>query len=398
MKHTSTYVWLACLLTLVLFLASAPSQLHAQQPNRAALVVHFGDRTLTRCVAFDEPELSGYEVLARSGLPFVASFDAGPGAAICAIDGLGCPAESCLLCQAPRYWSYWRLDGGNWTYSALGSSNTTVHNGDVDGWSWGSGDPPPAANFDAICAPPPPTDTPVPPTATPSPPPPTDTPVPPTVTPTSPPPTATPQAPPEAWFRLDANPVAAGTCTMARWDAVNTESAYLDGEAVALNGSREVCPSASLNLTLRVVNDYTEQSYVLVLGVVAPASTAPPTATPTSPPTRAPQPATATPSPTATFPPSVTSLPSPSPAPRPTPAPLPATPAATALHAANAVATPSPAPAATLAAAATAMPSPASAAPPAPSPSGPNLAGYLIFGLTAAGLLVGLLLYRLRKG
>jgi len=104
MKHVSKFLTLLCLL-LIISVVMRVSSTQAQQSNRVALVVHFGDSTLTRCVAFDEPEISGYDVLARSGLSFVASFDSGPGAAICAIENTGCPAESCLLCQAPLYWS-----------------------------------------------------------------------------------------------------------------------------------------------------------------------------------------------------------------------------------------------------------------------------------------------------
>ncbi|RLC66222.1 MAG: hypothetical protein DRI48_05180, partial [Chloroflexi bacterium] len=45
----------------------------AQSPNRVGLVVRFGDGSLvTRCVEFSEPEISGYDVLTRSGLNVVA--------------------------------------------------------------------------------------------------------------------------------------------------------------------------------------------------------------------------------------------------------------------------------------------------------------------------------------
>jgi hypothetical protein len=259
----------------------------AQTPNRVGLVVRFGDGSLiTHCVEFGESELSGYDVLMRSGMNVVAAFDSGQGAAICAIEGTGCPAESCLTCNAPNYWSYWHLVEGAWVYSAVGGSSRTVHNGDVEGWSWGVGDPPPEVPFDQICTSPTPTptDTPVPPTNTPLPP--TDTPVPPTNTP-SPEKTATSPSPsPEAWFRVDANPIPAGTCITVRWNTSNAVEIYLDGERVGADGSRDVCPSVSQEYKLRVVGGAEEQTYNLVVGVSgdAPAATlTPPSPTATPP-------------------------------------------------------------------------------------------------------------------
>ncbi len=352
----------ALLLTLPLLVAGlsqrAPAQ--AQSPNRAALVVHFGGTTVSRCVSFDEPEISGYDVLTRSGLGITASFDA-TGAAICAIEATGCPVESCLLCAAPDYWAYWRWDGGQWVYSQLGANATTVRHGAIEGWSWGRGSPPPMIAFDEICAPPSPTATPIPPTATQLPP----TPI---------PPTAMPLPLPEAWFRLDHNPLHAGTCTHVRWDSTHTTAAYLDGEAVPLNGSREVCPTVTQEFTLRVVNIHGERSYDLTLGVLP--GTPTPTVTP-APPSR-----TAMPQPTATATATRT------PTPIATQAP-PATPTATATPAPTLTETPTATPTAT-----------PSALPPTPTPAvappSSPVANYVTFALIAGGLLAGLI-WRLRR-
>ena len=79
--------------TLIALLALAvagpgPTIMHAQQSNRVGLVVRFGDGSLiTRCVEFTESEISGYDLLTRSGLDIVAAFDPGQGAAVCAIEG-----------------------------------------------------------------------------------------------------------------------------------------------------------------------------------------------------------------------------------------------------------------------------------------------------------------------
>ncbi len=333
----------------------------AQTPNRAGLVVRFGDGSfITHCVEFGESQISGYDVLMRSGLNAVAAFNSGQGAAVCAIEGTGCPVESCLTCDTPNYWSYWRFVEGAWVYSPVGASAHTVYNGDVEGWSWGAGDPPPEVPFHQICASPPPasTDTPAPPTDTPLPPtntpvPPTDTPLPPTDTPA--PPTDTPSPgeaatspppSPEAWFRVDANPIPAGACITLRWNTSNAVEIYLDGERVSADGSRDVCPSASQEYKLRVVGGAEEQTYNLVVGVSGAASAAvltpPPTAIPPASPPSTSQPAAQVSQPSTATPQADAALaPPPSLTPQPTTA---AQPSSTPAQAAELLPTPSPHP------------------------------------------------------
>ncbi len=318
--------------------------LGAQAPNRAGVVVRFGDGSVvTRCVEFNEPEISGYDLLTRSGLAVVAGFDPGAGAAICKIEHEGCPADNCFCSFPPNFWSYWHLIDGQWMFSQRGSSVRQVHSGDMDGWSWGAGTAqggvaPPAMSFDQVCAPPSPTETPtLPPTST-------DVPtVPPAPTQTPPPPT--PQ--PVVWFRLDNNPIQAGQCTLVRWDTSGIQSAVFNGEPVALIGERQVCPTAPQTFVLRVVTDGgAEETHTLELGVLggapdllatatiqpSPQSTRPPTWSPT-PTARATRLPTATrtgapavapaiaPSYTPTRAPAVTPLPSASPFTTPTLAP-----------------------------------------------------------------------------
>ena len=227
-RHKLLSILAALLLALLLF----PAWAGADGPSRVGLVVRFGDGSVfTKCVEFEEDQISGLEVLLRSGLRVVYQ-QSGLGAAVCKIEDDGCdyPSEPCF-CKClggPNcvYWSYWHLKGGEWQYSPIGASGYFVRDGDVEGWAWGpgtagSGLEPPVIDFNSICAPPPtatltptaaptytpipsptPTLTPLPPTATRTPAPPT--PVPPTSTPTpvpipptdTPTPTAT-QKPPE---------------------------------------------------------------------------------------------------------------------------------------------------------------------------------------------------------
>jgi hypothetical protein len=135
-----------------------PFDVRAQSLNQVGLVVGSGDGSIvTRCVEFAEDEISGYDLLMRSGLQVVATQSGGMGVTICEIDGEGCSADNCF-CECTgstcAYWSYWHLVGGEWSYSSVGANGHRVRPGDVDGWSWGKGDPPSVVPFEQICAPP----------------------------------------------------------------------------------------------------------------------------------------------------------------------------------------------------------------------------------------------------
>ena len=145
----------------------------AQGPNRVGLVVKFGDGGVEkRCIEFSESEITGLEVLQRSGLG-VEYMVSGPGAMVCKIGRDGCPppynSYNDCLCQCPGgancvYWSYWHLKNGGWEYSSAGASGYKVKNGDVEGWVWakgevGSAPQPPSTSFDDVCPPPIPTPT-----------------------------------------------------------------------------------------------------------------------------------------------------------------------------------------------------------------------------------------------
>jgi hypothetical protein len=132
---------------LLLSLGAGSPMAYARQTRRVGLVVGFGDGTfVSRCVTFNEKEITGYEALMGSDLEVTAS-----GGAVCRIEETGCPAEECF-CALPDYWSYWRLTGGSWQYSGSGARGTIVRDGDVEGWNWGT-EPPPILLFRQICFP-----------------------------------------------------------------------------------------------------------------------------------------------------------------------------------------------------------------------------------------------------
>jgi len=129
----------------------------AQPPpeHRAAVVVDTGTEVRRVCVRFTEESLTGIEALVRAGTDPVLRAFAGKGAAVCALCGTGCPGdESCLTCDpAGRFWSYSRATSGTAALrtSGVGASSTTVRDGDVEGWRWGTGGTPPFATVAEVC-------------------------------------------------------------------------------------------------------------------------------------------------------------------------------------------------------------------------------------------------------
>jgi hypothetical protein len=133
---------------LTILLRAAPAA--AQGVTRVALVIDPGDGTLiTTVVTLSRAHPTGYDVLQQSGVDVLAQNSA-MGVAICSISGTGCPMSNCF-CQAPaNNWTYWHLQEGIWVYSAVGASMHRVSDGAVEGWRWGSGDPPRVLTFDEV--------------------------------------------------------------------------------------------------------------------------------------------------------------------------------------------------------------------------------------------------------
>jgi hypothetical protein len=157
-----------CFLILsALALGHEPPVASAQAANRAGLVIVHGDGTVvTRCVAFEDETISGYDLLARSGLDLRMEV-AGMGPAICRLDQEGCDeGQDCFChCQSGSctYWTYWRqVPAGEtmeWQYSSIGAGNTQVTDGMVEGWVWGESAAaqdatvaPPSLSFDEVCS------------------------------------------------------------------------------------------------------------------------------------------------------------------------------------------------------------------------------------------------------
>ena len=151
-RQSVRYVQVIVLLVSILVFPKVAVSANPQEDNQAGLVIQFGNGdVITRCVSFSEVQITGYQLLERSGLEFEASFDPNLGAFVCSIEGEGCPKNDCQ-CQVPLYWSYWKMIDGDWVYSVIGVSQATVLPGQIDGWVWGDGSsPPPRVSFEDVC-------------------------------------------------------------------------------------------------------------------------------------------------------------------------------------------------------------------------------------------------------
>ncbi len=118
------------------------------ESNEAALVIDYGDGTVTYAVVpFAEASVSGYELLRASGLSLVSIPFGGLGEGVCSIEEKGCSVADCRrLCQTSDpdspFWKYFGLgDEGTWQGHSRGASGTTVAPGDIEGWSWTGTEP-----------------------------------------------------------------------------------------------------------------------------------------------------------------------------------------------------------------------------------------------------------------
>ncbi|MFO7635571.1 MAG: prenyltransferase/squalene oxidase repeat-containing protein [Caldilinea sp.] len=110
---------------------------HSGTVNTAAIVVQLNDRrSVVRWVDFTE-EISGLAALEASGLNLtVAETSFGP--AVCAIEGVGCPADNCF-CDPDQFWGYNFWDGEAWQGYPVGASSSVLsETGAIEGWRWGA--------------------------------------------------------------------------------------------------------------------------------------------------------------------------------------------------------------------------------------------------------------------
>jgi hypothetical protein len=112
--------------------------------HRAGLVVIHGDGSRTvAVVAFPEDEITGIELLHRSGIDMLSIPFGGLGEGICQLEREGCDVVECrrTVCQTSRDAPFWQLfdrvaADGTLASAPLGGSATRIRDGEVAVWAW----------------------------------------------------------------------------------------------------------------------------------------------------------------------------------------------------------------------------------------------------------------------
>lgn len=122
---------------------------NAVQPefHHAGLVIRHAEGELTYAyVAFSEDEISGFDLLERTGIEQLTIPFGSLGQGVCSLEGEGCTTGECRrnVCQSSGnapYWRYFRqVEPGTWEAAPLGASQAKVHDGTIDAWVWTSGE------------------------------------------------------------------------------------------------------------------------------------------------------------------------------------------------------------------------------------------------------------------
>ena len=158
MKFRSLVLSIAVATAALWPVAVAPAACAGEAP-RAALVVDTGETVLNLCVSLPDDSVSGIDLIKlaakQHGLAYKLGFG---GAAVCHLAGVGPTGDDCFEGD-PDFWGYWRGNAsGGWTWASTGAGSTTVTDGSVEGWAWGSGTgpethpAPPVTRYADVCA------------------------------------------------------------------------------------------------------------------------------------------------------------------------------------------------------------------------------------------------------
>lgn len=121
-----------------------PVAVAAPSVNRAAVIVETSSGTNRVVIEFTEDSITGIEALRRAGAEPVVYSYSGVGGAVCRLFGVGRDSGADCLGGTggdARYWAYFRSASGtsSFKYSNVGAGSTTVRDGDVEGWRFGTG-------------------------------------------------------------------------------------------------------------------------------------------------------------------------------------------------------------------------------------------------------------------
>ena len=137
------------------FLSIRPA--HAAIHHAALVIQHASGSVITRCVAFAEDQITGLQLVERSGVPYEAQSFGSIGTAMCQLDREPSTVPSGCFGSGP-YWQYSHRRGAAWQTSAFGASSSVLRDGDMDGWHYAAGanQVPGNVEFASVCGAPPP--------------------------------------------------------------------------------------------------------------------------------------------------------------------------------------------------------------------------------------------------
>jgi hypothetical protein len=125
---------------------------HAAVHHAALVIQHSSGSLIARCVAFAEDQITGLQLVERSGVQYEAQSFGSVGSAICQLDREPSTVPSGCFGSGP-YWQYFHRQGGGWQTSAFGASSSVLHDGDTDGWHYavGANQVPGNVAFASVC-------------------------------------------------------------------------------------------------------------------------------------------------------------------------------------------------------------------------------------------------------
>ena len=130
----------------------ATHPVHAAVHHAALVIQHSSGSLITRCVAFAEEQITGLQLVQRSGLEYEAQSFGSMGSAMCQLDQEPSTVPSGCFGSGP-YWQYFHRQAGGWQASAVGASSSVLHDSDMDGWHYAAaaGQRPAGITFQSVC-------------------------------------------------------------------------------------------------------------------------------------------------------------------------------------------------------------------------------------------------------
>ena len=146
-------MWLGAAAVAALFAALLSIRpAHAAMHHAALVIQHASGSVITRCVAFAEDQITGLQLVERSGVQYEAQGFGSMGSAMCQLDREPSTVPPGCFGSGP-YWQYYHRQGGSWQTSAFGASSSGLRDGAMDGWRYavGKNQAPTVVGFASVC-------------------------------------------------------------------------------------------------------------------------------------------------------------------------------------------------------------------------------------------------------